>query len=58
MESGRRPIHAGRVPSGCFIAAFVVGYVETLHAMHAVSDRHKGHSALSVDESGWRLLKC
>jgi len=57
MEFGRRPIHAGRVPSGCFSAAFVVGYFETLHAMHAVSDRYKGHTALSVDGSGWRLVK-
>jgi len=56
-ESGGRPIHTGRVPSGCFIAAFVVGYIDTIDAMHAASDRSKGHTALSVDGSGWRLVE-
>jgi len=25
--------------------------------MHAVYNRYKGHTALSVDGSGWRLVK-
>ena len=54
MEFGRRPIHAGRVPSGCFSAPFVVGYFDTVHA---TNDRYKGHTALSVDGSGWRLVE-
>jgi len=41
--------------SGC--AAHIVGYFDTIDAMHAVYNRHKGHTALSVDESGWRLVK-
>jgi len=52
-----QPISAGRVPSECFRADFAVGYFETLHAMHAATDRHKGHTALSVDGSGWRLVE-
>jgi len=38
-------------------AAFVGGYFDTIDAMHAVYDRYKGHTALSVDGSGWRLVK-
>jgi hypothetical protein len=56
-EFGGRPIHAGRVPSGCFSAAFIVGYFDTIDAMHAASDRSKGQTALSVDGSGWRLVE-
>jgi hypothetical protein len=29
----------------------VVGYFDTIDAMHAVSDRYQGHTALSVDGS-------
>ena len=57
LEFGRRPIHAGRVPSGCFSAAFVVGYFDTIDPMHTADDRYKGHTALSVDGSGWRLVE-
>jgi hypothetical protein len=57
MEVGRRPSQAGRVPSGCFSAAILVGYFDAINAMHAASDRSKGHTALSVDASGWRLVK-
>ena len=56
-EFGGQPIHAGRVPSGCFRAAFAVGYFDTIDAIHAAGDRYKGHTALSVDASGWRLVK-
>ncbi len=48
-----KPIHAGQ----SFSAAHIVGYFDTIDAMHAVNDRYKGHTALSVDGSGWRLVK-
>jgi hypothetical protein len=48
-----RPTRAGE----SFSAAHVVGYFDTIDAMHAVHDRYKGHTGLSVDASGWRLLK-
>jgi len=48
-----KPIKAGE----SFSAAHVVGYFDTIDAMHAVYNRHKGHTALSVDASGWRLEK-
>ena len=48
-----RPIKAGQ----SFSAAHIVGYFDTIEAMHAVYDRYKGHTALSVDGSGWRLVK-
>ena len=48
-----KPIKAGE----SFSAAHVVGYFDTIDAMHAVCDRYKGHTALSVDPSGWRLGK-
>jgi len=38
-------------------AAFVVGYFDTIDEMHAVYNLYKGHTALSVDGSGWRLVK-
>jgi hypothetical protein len=52
-ESGGRPIKAGQ----SFIAAQVGGYFHTIDAMHAVYSRYKGHTALSVDGSGWRLVE-
>jgi hypothetical protein len=48
-----RPTKAG----DCFSAAHIVGYFESIDEMHAVYDEHKGHTALSTDESGWRLEK-
>ena len=48
-----RPIKAGQ----SFSAAHIVGYFDTIDQMHAVYDRYKGHTALSVDGSGWRLVK-
>ncbi len=41
----------------CFIAAFSAGYFDTIDAMHAASGRYKGHAALSVDGSEWRLVE-
>ena len=48
-----RPIKAGE----SFSAAFIVGYFDTIDEMRAVNDRYKGHTALSVNGSGWRLEK-
>ncbi len=56
-ESDGRPIRAGQIPSGCFSAAFVVGHFDTIDAMHPVYNRYKGHTALSVDGWGWRLVR-
>ena len=52
-ESGGRPIHAGQ----SFSPAFVVGYFDTIAAMFAANDRYKGDTVLSVDGSGWRLVR-
>jgi hypothetical protein len=48
-----RPVKAGQ----SFSAAHIVGYFDTVEQMHSVYDRYKGHSALSADASGWRLVK-
>jgi len=48
-----KPTRAGQ----SFSAAHVVGYFDTIDAMHAVNNRYKGHTALSADASGWRLVK-
>lgn len=48
-----RPIRAGQ----SFSAAHIVGYFDSVEEMNAVYDEHKGHTALTADESGWRLVK-
>ena len=48
-----RPVKAGET----FSAAHLVGYFDTIEAMHAVYDRFKGHTGLAADPTGWRLLK-
>jgi len=48
-----KPVKAGE----SFSAAHIVGYFDSIDQMHEVYDRHKGHTALSADESGWRLEK-
>jgi hypothetical protein len=48
-----KPIHAGE----SFSAAHIVGYFDTIEDMHKVYEQNKGHTALSVDASGWRLVK-
>jgi hypothetical protein len=48
-----KPIKAGQ----SFSAAHIVGFFDTIDDMHAVYEQHKGHTALSVDESGWRFVK-
>jgi hypothetical protein len=46
-----KPTKAGE----SFSAAHIVGYFDTIEAMNAVYDRYRGHTALAVDASGWRL---
>lgn len=48
-----RPTKAG----DSFSAAHIVGWFDTIEEMHAVCEQHKGHTALTADESGWRLVK-
>jgi hypothetical protein len=48
-----RPVKAGET----FSAAHLVGYFDTIEAMHAVYGRFKGHTGLAADHTGWRLLK-
>jgi hypothetical protein len=48
-----RPVKAGE----SFSAAHIVGFFDSIDEMHAVYEKHKGHTALSVDASGWRLMK-
>ncbi len=48
-----KPVKAGE----SFSATHIVGYFDTIEDMHKVNDRHKGHTALTADKSGWRLVK-
>lgn len=48
-----RPVQAGE----SFSAAHVVGYFDTIEAMREVYDRYRGHTKLTADPSGWRLVK-
>ena len=48
-----RPTRAG----DSFSAAHVVGFFDTIEDMHAVSARYKGHTALTADAGGWKLVK-
>ena len=48
-----KPVKAGQ----SFSAAHIVGYFDTIEEMHQVNDRYKGHTALTADASGWRLVK-
>ena len=52
-EFGGRPVEAG----GSFSAAFIVGYFDSIDEMHEVYDQYAGHTGLTVQESGWRLIK-
>lgn len=33
-----------------------VGFFDTIADMRQVYDRHRGHTALTADASGWRLV--
>jgi len=46
-----KPVKAGE----SFSAAHIVGFFDSIEEMHALFNRYRGHTALSVDESGWRL---
>ncbi|MBI5395697.1 MAG: hypothetical protein HZA91_10410 [Verrucomicrobia bacterium] len=48
-----KPVKAGE----SFSAAHIVGWFDTIEEMHKVYDRYKGHTALTADTSGWRLVK-
>lgn len=48
-----KPVKAGQ----SFSAAHIVGYFDNIEEMHEVYERHKGHTALVVDKTGWRLAK-
>ncbi len=48
-----KPVKAGE----SFSAAHIVGYFDTIEEMHKVNDRHKGHTALTADKTGWKLVK-
>ena len=48
-----RPVKAGE----SFSAAHIVGYFDTIEAMHAVYDRFQGYTGLTADRTGWRFLK-
>jgi hypothetical protein len=51
-------IHGKPVKAGdSFSAAHIVGYFDSIAEMHKVYERYKGHTALTADASGWRLLK-
>ena len=51
-------IHGRLVKAGeSFSAAHIVGYFDTIGDMHNVYDRYKGHTALTADSSGWRLVR-
>ena len=52
-EFGERPIKAGE----SFSAAFIVGYFDSPEEMHAVYDRHKGSTGVTVTPEGWKLVK-
>ena len=45
----------GPAAAQSFTAAFILAYFHTIDEMHAVYNRYKGRTALSVDASGWRL---
>ena len=48
-----KPIKAGQ----SFSAVHIVGYFDTIDAMHAVYNRYKGHTVLTVDGTGWQLTE-
>lgn len=47
-----KPIKAGQ----SFSAAHIVGYFDTIDQMHALYQAHQGHTGLTADASGWRLV--
>lgn len=47
-----KPVKAGET----FSAAHIVGFFDSVEDMNRVYDRYKGHTALSADATGWRLV--
>ena len=52
-EIGGRPIEPGQTIE----AAFLVGYFDSIAEMNRVYDQYAGHTALTVDDTAWRLLR-
>ena len=50
-------VKAGRSRRASRWGGHIVGYFDTVEQMHEVYDRYKGHTALTADASGWRLVK-
>lgn len=48
-----KPTKAGE----SFSAAHIVGYFDSIEEMHKAYDKYKGHTALTADKSGWKLVK-
>jgi hypothetical protein len=56
IEEFGRPVTRPAVKAGeSFSAAFIVGYFDSIQEMERVCDQHAGHTALQVNEAGWRL---
>jgi len=54
---GKRDTFIEESAGQSFGVTFIVSYFDTLDEMHAVYNRYKGHTAVSVDGSGWRLVE-
>jgi hypothetical protein len=52
QEIHGKPVKAGQ----SFSAAYIVGWFDTIEELYKVYDSYKGHTALSADKSGWRLI--
>ena len=51
-------IHGRATKAGdTFSAAHIVGYFDTIEDMHALYERHKGHTGLTADAAEWKLTK-
>ncbi len=51
-------IHGQSVKAGeSFSAAHIVGFFDDIPAMHNVYNRYKGNRAITVDDTGWHLVK-
>jgi hypothetical protein len=51
-------IHGKPTKAGdSFSATHIVGFFDDIPEMHALFDKHKGHTQLSADSQGWKLLK-
>lgn len=53
LETHGRPTK----PGDTFSAAYLVGYFDDIEQMHALDKKYQGHTGLSADKSGWRLVE-